>query len=64
MTEKEKQELLEISEVTYKAFALTLETASPREQQFIAQNRDMFVCIFNRIVLMTKRLLNDEKIKL
>ncbi|MBD5396096.1 MAG: hypothetical protein HDR71_17990 [Lachnospiraceae bacterium] len=63
MTEKEKQELLEISEVAYKAYALTLETASAREQQFIAQNRDMFICIFNRIVLMTKRLLNNEKIK-
>lgn len=64
MTEKEKQELLEISEVAFKAFALTLETASAREQHFIAQNKDIFVCIFNRIVLMTKRLLNDEKIEL
>lgn len=64
MTQQDKKELLQIGEVAYKAYALTLETSSPREQAFICENQDMFLLIFNRIVLTAKRLLDNEKLKL
>lgn len=61
MTKQEEEELFQIAEIAYKAFVLTLETASLREKMFVCENRDMFIGIFNRIVLVTKRLLEEEK---
>jgi len=60
MSEQDKQELLEIADVAYKAFALTLETSNIKEQEFICENKDIFLCVFNRAVLITKRLLENK----
>lgn len=61
MNEQDKKELPEIADVAHKAYALTLEISNIKEQKSICENKDIFLCIFNRTVLITKRLLENKK---
>lgn len=61
MTDKEKQDIVSISDTAYKAFMLVMDTSTETEQQFIHDNIDIFLNIFNRTVLITKKLLDNKK---
>ncbi len=59
MDEQDRAELLKIADTVYKAYVLTLDTSNNKEKEFIAENKDIFICIFNRAVLIVKRLLEN-----
>lgn len=61
MTDKEKQDITNISDTAYKAFMMIMDTSTETEQQFIHDNIDIFLNIFNRTVLATKNLLDSKK---
>ncbi len=55
---EEKQTVLEIGNIAHKAFVLVMNASNEQERQFIEDNINMFLIIFNKAVLTTKRLLD------